>query len=94
MWCANSGGSKSEEKFYRFEAVDDNYGLDLKYNSFAKHAQRTVTGEVKWNFSKSAAQECADDPTYVAYRKSWADKWSLVRDIMCGPDFYNSEPLD
>ena len=31
---------------------------------------------------------------WIQYNESWNAKWQIVKDIMCGKDYHNSELLD
>lgn len=74
---------------------DELLGRELVSNNFATHAGFCVEeGKKGWNFNAEQAKQEAKDPAFVQYKKTWNDKWQLVKDILCSPDYYNCEILD
>ena len=35
-----------------------------------------------------------EDADWIQYKDSWNEKWQIVKDLMCGIDFYKSELLE
>ena len=35
-----------------------------------------------------------EDEDWILYKDSWNQKWQIVKDIICGEDYYNCALLD
>ena len=35
-----------------------------------------------------------EDSDFKDYKDSWNEKWQMVKDIICGPEYYNCLELD
>lgn len=95
MYTKNVSGDSSTKKTYRFMKGDELLGREQFSNNFATHAGLCVKpGEKSWNFNAEQAKQEDKLPLFMQYKKTWNDKWRLVKDVLCSPDFYDCEVLD
>lgn len=94
MYTTTAHKNNSTKKTYLFNRGDEHLGRELNSNDFITHASIVVREGQKWNFNAQEALQEANNPEFIQYKKTWNDKWQLVKDVLCSPDYYDCELLD
>ena len=96
MYTPNKNKTASARKTFRFLKEHDQRGKDGNANNFKTHMKvvQDMNQQGQLSFNDAEVQQNANDPSVVEYRQAWNAKWAIVKDIMCGPDYYDCELLD
>ena len=65
-------------------------------NGFKEHAKLKANQnqDQQWEFNQNEARLMQESAEFKNYKDSWNEKWQIVKDNICGPDFYDCEELD
>ena len=96
MVCGNEDGATSEKKFYTFKSGDANLGQHQDTIGFEEYSNLKAQEQQdqQWEFNRNAAKHFNFDVDFLEYRDSWIEKWQIVKDLLCGSDFYDCEEVD
>ena len=100
MVCSNEQGNKSEVKSYTVVQSDIDKGINGMSNSFEDHAKFIAKqlDDQQWDFKQNEAQQRIENSDVnndkEVRNEKYQEKWQIVRDLLCGPDYFECEELE
>lgn len=93
MFTSDVEKSLSEHRIYTVKPGDEflHNGFDDNTFSFIEYGKylAQVNNDQEWEFNLHNSANINGNPEFIQYKQKWSEKWDMVKEILCGPDFFD-----